>query len=293
MTGSLRSTTAFPSDVGRVLVQQRRLRRVPRWFLPSGVLMLLLGVAILGPLLWGHDPFAHDPAARFQGPSLAHPAGTDAFGRDLLARLLLGARWTVLGATAVSIAITLIGLVVAGIATSHRLFDVAFGQLIDGLLAVPGLVTALALTSILGPSFRNLLLALTITSWPWYARVYRGTLQRELTSGYVEGAIVSGASRPYLLVRHVLPNMLGPVIVMVSANLGAIMLSLASLSFLGLGSQPPTPEWGAMINEARVYLQIRPWQVLAPGGCIMLTVMTVNLAGDALRDAADPRLRHR
>jgi peptide/nickel transport system permease protein len=177
-------------------------------------------------------------------------------------------------------------------ATGHRLLDLTLGRLIDALLAVPGLVTALALTSILGPSFRNLLLALTVTGWPWYARVYRGVLLRELSSGYVESAIVAGMSRRRLLARHVLPNMIGPIIVMASANLGAIMLNLAALSFLGLGVQPPIPEWGAMINESRIYLQQHPWQVLAPGLCITLAVLTVNLTGDALRDAFDPRLRH-
>jgi peptide/nickel transport system permease protein len=278
----------------RVLIEQaparfRCLPKPPLVLLPIATLALL---ATLGPVIWGQDALSHDVTARLQGPSLAHPAGTDGYGRDLLARLLLGARWTVLGATLVSVAISVIGLFVAAMATGHRLLDLTLGRLIDALLAVPGLVTALALTSILGPSFRNLLLALTVTGWPWYARVYRGVLLRELSSGYVESAIVAGMSRRRLLARHVLPNMIGPIIVMASANLGAIMLNLAALSFLGLGVQPPIPEWGAMINESRIYLQQRPWQVLAPGLCITLAVLTVNLTGDALRDAFDPRLRH-
>lgn len=279
---------ALPTDGAR-----RRSVGRPRWLLPTIALATLALITIVGPMVWNHGQYEHNPAARLQGPSLDHPAGTDAFGRDLLARLLLGARWTLAGAAAVSVAGNLIGLLVAGLATRHRLLDSATGRLIDALLAIPSLVVALALTSVLGPSFRNLLIALTIASWPWYARIYRGVLIREYASDYVEGATVAGASNASILVRHVLPNVLGPTIVLVTTNAGSAMLNLAALSFLGLGAQPPTPEWGTMISDARVYVQIRPWQVLAPGLCIMLTVSVINLAGDALRDAFDPRLRHR
>ena len=265
---------------------------LPRALIPPVVALLALAaLALLGPLVWSKDPLEHDVMARLQGPTFTHPAGTDNYGRDILARLLLGARPTVLGALAVSVAVNVIGLGLAGLAVTHRLVGLVVNRVIDALLAVPSLITALALTSVLGPSFTNLLVALTVSGWSWYARVYRGALVQRLADEYVEGAVVIGATRWRVLTRHILPNMVAPIIVLTSANLGSAMLGLAALSFLGLGIQPPTPEWGAMINESRVYLQSRPWQVLAPGLCITFAVMVVNLAGDAIRDALDPRLR--
>jgi peptide/nickel transport system permease protein len=171
--------------------------------------------------------------------------------------------------------------------------DTMLGRLIEALMALPGLVTALAFTAVLGPSFRNLLVALVVTNWPWYARAYRSILLKERAAPYVEGALALGAGRGRVLLRHVLPNVIGPAVVLATSNLGSVILSLAALSFLGLGIQPPTPEWGMMINDARPYFQRLPWQMIAPGLCIVLTVLAVNLSGDALRDALDPRTRGR
>ncbi len=253
--------------------------------------LVLAMIALIGPVVWSTDPLANNPLERLQNPSLSHPAGTDLYGRDILARLLTGARWTLLGACLVSLTVNLVGLAVAMLATTGRTVDITIGRLLEALLAVPGLVIALALTSILGPSFRNLLFALSLSGWPWYARLYRGVILTELSREYIEGARALGASRSRLLFRHVLPNIVGPVLVLATANLGFIMLNLAALSFLGLGIQPPTPEWGAMVSESRTYLQSHPWQVIAPGAAIMLAVLVVNLTGDALRDRLDPRFR--
>ena len=160
-------------------------------------------------------------------------------------------------------------------------------------MALPSLVTALGITAVLGPSFPDLLAALVVANAPWYARTYRSLILRERALTYVEAAVVVGAGRARIILVHMLPNVLGPAMVIATAYFGTVILKLASLSFLGLGMQPPTPEWGMMINEARQFFQRDPWQMMTPGAGIALTVLAVNLAGDALRDAVDPRTRPR
>lgn len=284
------SVTAASSFTPRVV-----RRRVSLLGTAAVVLLLsIVAAAVVGPRLWGVDPLAQRVEARLQPPSRAHPLGTDQFGRDLLARLLSGARWTLAGAAVVCSGVSLVGFTIGALAAmGSRLTDTVLGRLIEALLALPGLVTALAFTSVLGPSFRNLLVALIVTSWPWYARAYRSILLRERAAPYVEGAVALGATRTRVVVRHVLPNVVGPAVVLATGNLGGVILSLAALSFLGLGIQPPTPEWGMLINDARPYFQRQPWQMIAPGLCIVLTVLAVNLTGDALRDALDPRVQRR
>jgi peptide/nickel transport system permease protein len=254
------------------------------------LLATVVVVSLIGPVLWRVDPLEQNIEQRLQNPSPAHPLGTDQFGRDLLARLLHGARWTLLGAAAVCLGVSAFGFTAGAVAASgSRLTDSVLGRLIESLMALPSLVTALAVTSVLGPSFRNLLIAIIVTSWPWYARAYRSVILRERAASYVEGAVALGASRGRVVVRHILPNVIGPALVLATTNLGNVILSLAALSFLGLGIQPPTPEWGMMINDARSFFQRQPWQMIAPGLCIVLTVLAVNLTGDAIRDTIDPR----
>ncbi len=286
--------------VNSELLPLARRRALPRRLLgPAGLvalctLLVVIVAAAIGPAAWGWAPLTQHIAIRLQNPTVAHPLGTDQFGRDILARLLTGARWTLAGAAAVCVGVNLIGFAVGALAASGaRLTDALLGRLIESLMALPGLVTALAFTAVLGPSFRNLLFALTVTSWPWYARAYRSIILRERSAAYVEGAAALGAGPVRIVLRHVLPNMVGPTVVLATANLGSVMLGLAALSFLGLGIQPPTPEWGQMINDARPYFQRFPWQMIAPGLCIALMVFAVNVTGDALRDALDPRTRAR
>ncbi len=176
---------------------------------------------------------------------------------------------------------------------SSRRVDGVISRLIESLLALPGIVMALALTAVLGSSFPNLLFALIVTSWPSYARIYRALILKEREAGYVESTRSLGASQSHIVFRHMIPNVIGPAAVLATANFGGVILGLASLSFLGLGMQPPTPEWGVMINEARAYFQTYPWQMIAPGACIALTVLAINLTGDSLRDLLDPRTLHR
>ncbi len=273
--------------------------RLSRWSSRSSIVLMgmvgLIGVAILiGPYLWAASPTDQNAAMRLQGPSLEHPLGTDQYGRDTAARILLGGRWTLLGAGFVTLGVTVIGLAVAALATSgFRWVDRILGRLVDSFLAIPNLVIALAVAAVLGPSFTNLIIALVVAGWPWYARAYRAAMLRERASGYVEGAEVIGASRTRIAFRHVGPNVFGQVLVLATTNLGFVILNLAALSFIGLGVQPPTPEWGSMINEARPFFQTHPGQMLVPGICIVLTVVLINLSGDALRDHLDPRLRGR
>jgi len=248
-------------------------------------LLALALAALVGPGLWGQGALDQHVELRLGNPSLAHPLGTDSFGRDIFARLLMGARWSLVGAATVCLGTSALGFALGTLAAfGNRAIDATIGRLIEALLALPGLVAALALTAVLGPSVPDLLLALIVTSWPSSARIFRALILRERQAGYVEGAVALGASRWRVVLRHILPNIFGPALVLATANFGGVILGLASLSFLGLGMQPPTPEWGRMINDARPYFQRYPWQMVAPGLCIALTVLAVNLSGDALRD---------
>jgi peptide/nickel transport system permease protein len=275
--------------------RQGRGRRLPRpGIVALAILAALLLAAIFGPPLWGQDPVAQNIETRLQPPSLAHPFGTDRYGRDTFARLLTGARWSLAGAATVCLGTSVVGFLVGALAAlGNRLVDATFSRLIESLMALPGIVMALALTSVLQASFATLLFALIVTSWPRYARIYRALLLQERGAGYVESAQATGASSWRILFQHLLPNVAGPALVLATVNFGAVILSLASLSFLGFGIQPPTPEWGMMINEARAYFQTQPWQMVAPGLCIALTVLAINVTGDALRDWLDPRTHSR
>ena len=288
------------SSAGNTLLPEEMVRRKrsragrigPLGGVAVSALLIVAALALVGPRLWSVDPAEQRIDERLQNPSWSHPVGTDRYGRDNLARLLTGARWTLAGAVAVCTGVNIVGFAVGVLsATGSRRTDGVLGRLIEAMMALPGLVTALAFTSVLGPSFRNLLVAMVVTSWPWYARTYRSVLLKERSAPYVEGAVALGAGQLRVILRHVLPNVIGPAVVLATTNLGSVILNLAALSFLGLGIQPPTPEWGAMINDARPYFQRYPWQMIAPGLCIVTVVLCVNLAGDALRDAFDPRLR--
>lgn len=252
-------------------------------------LALIVLAAVVGPLVWPWDAFDQHPELRLQNPSWAHPFGTDQYGRDLLARVLGGARWSLAGAVAVCVGTSLVGFVIGAIsALSSPAVDALLGRVMEAIIALPSLVTALAFSAVLGPSYPNLLLALVLTNWPWYARTYRSLILKERAASYIEGAVAVGSTGLGQLRRHILPNIVGPGLVIATINFGSVILNLSALSFLGLGMQPPTPEWGSMINEARTYFQVYPFQMIAPGLCIALTLLAVNLSGDALRDWIDP-----
>lgn len=256
----------------------------------SAFLAFVVSAALLGPWLWGVDPNATNLLDRFQSPRAGAPLGTDGFGRDLLARILHGARISLAGAVAVVAGETVLGILVgvsAGI--GGRRVDAVLGRMIDGLLSLPALVMALALVGVLGRSMSNLLLALILTGWPWYARLYRAFTLQQRARDYVLAAHAIGCSELRIATHHIGPNIIGAALVLSTVNLGSAILALASLSFLGLGVQPPTAEWGAMVNDARAQFQTYPWPIVVPGLAISSVVIAVNILGDAFRDVSDPR----
>lgn len=265
------------------------LREKPLTLAGAIIVAGLAFVAIVGPVVVPHDPLAQNLQHRLQPPSSTHPLGTDQLGRDVLARLVHGARYS-LGiavlVTAIRVVIgTVIGLV-AGYAGG--LVDEALMRLVDIQLAFPGLVLALVVAGILGPSLRNVMLALAVVGWTTYARVVRGNVLSIREREYVAAARLAGMPRRRLFRYHLLPNVINPVLVIATLNLGTVVLAAAGLSFLGLGAQPPTPEWGTMLAGGRNYIQQAWWIVNAPGVAIMLTVLGFNMLGDGVRDALDP-----
>jgi peptide/nickel transport system permease protein len=268
----------------------RKMLRQPT--LLVGVAMLgLVGLAvILGPSLAPYDPQAFHVQARLQPPSRLFWLGTDQFGRDLLSRLLIGARPTVLfgiGATVLGVAAGgLIGLV-AGV--SGGWLDAVIMRVLDGLIAVPDLLFALLIVTILGNGMGNALLAVAIAFTPGLARITRSTVLSLRGRDYVLAAIARGEGRGWLVLREVLPNAIGPVLVEATIRVAFAVMIGATLGFLGLGAQPPSTEWGLMIAGARQYMARNIWTVLVPSAAIAIVALGFNLTGDALRDRLDPR----
>jgi peptide/nickel transport system permease protein len=270
------------------------LLREPASLLGLGLVLAALAGALLAPWLAPYDPTAVDLERRLQGPSGLHPLGTDHLGRDELSRLLHGGRTTLGAALVVLAAVMGIALAVGAVSGYWGgWLDSLLMALVDLLLAFPGLVLAVAIAGTLGPSFLNLLAALAAVWWAGYARLVRGMVLAARQREYVEAARAMGAGPLRIMVTHIWPNIMGPVAVLATLDLGWIILGISGLSFLGLGAQPPTPEWGAMLNDARPFLQSSPRLLLAPGAAIVLAVLGFNLLGDGLRDLLDPRLRRR
>lgn len=257
--------------------------------LGGAIVCALTLVAIVGPVLAPYDPTAQALETRLQGPTLAHPLGTDALGRDVATRLVYGARVSLalaVGATSVRLVLgTAIGLVAA---VSGGLVDTVLMRLVDIQLAFPGLVLALVIAGTLGPSLHNVVIALSVVGWATYARVVRGTVLTVKERPFVESARLYGTPKRRIVRRHLLPSVVSPVVVLATLNLGTVVLAAAGLSFLGLGAQPPTAEWGTMIADGRGYLRSAPWLITVPGVAIALTVIGCNLLGDGLRDVLDP-----
>jgi peptide/nickel transport system permease protein len=248
--------------------------------------------ALLGPWLVAADPRSQELALRLAGPTAAHPLGLDELGRDILARLVAGARVSLLvGVSVVSVS-ALVGLLVGGIAGyAGGWVDMVVGRVIDVLMAFPGILLAIALVAALGPSLRNVVLALTAIGWVGYARLVRGQVLKAREFEYVQAARSLGAHAPRILLRHVLPTALPAVVVQATLGMAAAIVAEASLSFLGLGVQPPTPSWGAMLDAGRGHLLDAPHLTVFPGLAIALLVLGFNFLGDGLRDRIDHRRR--
>lgn len=281
--------TAFP--LARLL---QGIARDRASFAGGVVVILLVLMALSAPWLAPHDPVKQNLAHALAPPGGEYPLGTDDMGRCLLSRVLYGTRISLAvgllvgGLTAV--AGTLIGLI-AGYYGGF--LDEVLMRLTDVLMGLPNLVFILAVVGVLGPGLENTLLALVGLGWLHFARVVRGSVLSLKESEFVLAARALGFSNFRIMIRHILPNVLGPVVVLATFDIPHTILAVAGLSFLGLGAQPPTPEWGAMLNAARSYMRTHPLLMIAPGLMIFLTVLAFNLVGNGLRDALDPRRRSR
>jgi peptide/nickel transport system permease protein len=260
----------------------------------SAIVVITAVAAIIGPVLEPFDPSAQELALRLAGPTLTHPFGLDELGRDILARVLAGARISfAVGLAVVSISAT-VGTTLGAIAGYFGgAIDDLISRIIDILLAFPGLLLAIALVAVLGPSLVNVLLALTVIGWVGYARLVRGQVLRAREFEYVQAARALGAGTPRLLWRHVIPSAIPAVVVQATLGMAGAIIGEAALSFLGLGVQPPTPSWGTMLNGGRAHLLDAPHLTLFPGIAIALLVLGFNFVGDGLRDLADPKQARR
>jgi peptide/nickel transport system permease protein len=259
----------------------------------GGAIVLVVLLAALLALVWTpYSPTQQDIGNLLKAPSLTHPLGTDELGRDTLTRAMFGAQASLqVGVIAVGISL-FVGSALGLVAGYLRGFtDAVIMRIMDGLLALPTLVLALAITAMLGPSLNNAMIAIGVTGVPIFARLVRGQVLSVRELEYIQAARSLGAGDLRTMLRHVLPNVLAPIVVQASLAMPTAILAEAGLSFLGLGVQPPSPSWGAMLNTAKGYLQQDAWLAVAPGTAIFVTVLGFNFLGDAIRDALDPRLR--
>ena len=273
----------------RYQVVQRLVGR-PATVIAAAVVLAFIVIALGAAHLAPFDPTTTDFAAVRKAPSAVHLLGTDEVGRDVLSRLIWGARASLLaGVIPVTLAVSL--SIPLGLLSGYTggWLDSWMMRLNDAILAIPFLIVAIALAAFLGPSLRNAMIAIGIASLPTFVRLARGTVLALKTEDYVEAARALGCSRRRIAGRHILPNMLPPLIIQSSIAVAAAIIAEASLAFLGLGQQPPAPSWGSMLNAAQRYLSQAPWMALYPGLTIFAIVMALNVLGDGLRDALDPR----
>lgn len=254
------------------------------------ILALIVLSAAAADMFGLADPIAINPTERLRGFSDAHWFGTDAYGRDVFSRVIFGARLSlIIGGGAAVMAVAL-GLVVGLIAGYFRLADMIIMRIMDGIMSIPSILLAIALISVTGASLITVLIAITVPEFPRVVRLVRGLILSLRTEPYVEAAISLGTPIPLLLVRHMLPNTLAPLIVQGTFIFASAILSEAILSFLGVGMPPEYPSWGNIMAEGRMYFQLKPELILLPGTFVALTVLSVNLMGDAMRDALDPKM---
>lgn len=282
------------SKPGAYLAFMRRFLKRPLQRVAFVIFLVIIFSAIFAPLISPYDPLIPVFADARQPPSAAHLLGTDDIGRDILSRILYGARVSLMAAIIPLVIQTVFGVPLGLLAGFMRGWvDDLIMRVLDAVLAFPRIILIIAIAGVLGPNLINALVAIGIVSIAPLARLTRGLTMSISENEYVTVARALGASNFRIMFRHVLPNMLAPLIVSVSLNVGSIILAEATLSFLGLGIQPPEPSWGSMVAVGNRYIQQYPWISLVPGTVIFLTVMSVNLLGDGLRDALDPYLKSR
>lgn len=268
----------------------RAVLRRPAGIVGFGFVLVALATALVGPVIYAGSPTEGDLTLRHLGFSLAHPLGTDFLGRDQLARIVHGAR-TSLGVAVLVMVLTITIAVIVGVTSGYvgGLVDAVLMRTTDVVLAFPTLILALAVAGLLGPSLHNAIIALVAVWWSGLARVVRSEVLSIRSRGFIEAAVASGGTAPAIAVRHVLPNIAPTVLVLATLDIGAVIGALAALSFLGLGNQPPAPEWGRMLFDAKPYLEQHPLEMMVPGCAIVVTVIGFTLLGDALRDVVSAR----
>ncbi|MCI5900780.1 MAG: ABC transporter permease [Lachnospiraceae bacterium] len=256
----------------------------------SVLVLLLLLISAFASYLVPYDPYAQDLNNALQAPNAAHILGTDRYGRDMLSRVIMGSRTTIYSSLLLVVIITVTGTAVGIFCGYHGGKADAFVMRIsDIFLAFPGMVFAIAVAGVTGGGIMNAVAALACISWPKFARIARSQVMTIKGAPYIAAAKLSGCGSFQIVVRHILPNIAGPIIVTAVLDIGTMMMEIAGLSFLGLGAKPPIAEWGSMMSNGRSMLQTSPWVILAPGFAIFITVMLFNLLGDTVRDVLDPR----
>lgn len=300
MSSSSSSAVATWKETHRSQIEEltytvRSVRRSPLAVAGVGIVLFLALVALLAPVLAPYPADVEREAhisAMFLPVSFTHPFGTDELGRDILSRVIYGTRISLtVGIMVVAIAL-LIGVPLGGVAGyfGGRIDEVIM-RTTDMFLAFPPLLLPIAIAAALGPNLTNAMIAIAVTWWPWYTRIIRGQALSIRERPFVEVARSIGVKDAYIVLKHILPNTLPPVVVQASMDIGYAILMTAGLSFLGAGAQPPTPEWGLMIATSRIYFMEFPWTVVFPGLAIFISVLGFNLLGDGLRDVLDPKLR--
>ena len=272
-------------------VKRNRIRM--KLFLFAALAATLLLITIFAKYIGPYDPYAQDLSQAMQPPSATHLMGTDTYGRDMLSRVLIGAQTSISSTFALVAIITVFGTIV-GIFCGYYggVVDSVMMRISDICLAFPGLVFAMAVAAILNGGVQNAVIALALISWPKYSRIARSQTLSMKSLPYMQAAQLAGDSALQMILRHVLPNIVGPILVTSLLDIGTMMMEIAGLSFLGLGAQPPVAEWGSMMSSGRSMLQTYPWIVLSPGLAIFVSVVIFNLLGDTLRDYMDPKNSH-
>ncbi len=255
--------------------------------------MLLIG-SIFSEHLTPYDPYLQNLMNTKAAPSAEHLLGTDRYGRDMLSRVIVGSRTSIFSTLLLVAIITVVGTVIGVFCGWHGTWiDSVLMRISDMFLAFPGLVFALAVAGVLGGGLHNAIIALAAISWPKYARIARSQTLAQKETAWMKAARLSGSGTAKIILKHILPNIIGPILVTSMLDIGTMMMELAGLSFLGLGAKPPTAEWGSMMSDTRSLLTTVPWVTLAPGLAIFVSVMIFNLLGDTIRDWADPKMRGR
>lgn len=252
--------------------------------------LLVVGVAVFAPYLAPKDPYEAVMLDSLKAPCSEYPCGTDKLGRDILSRVIYGTR-TSLVMTLVLVAVIFVVGTLLGVLAGYfgGIIDAVIMRVADMMISFPGLVLAIAIAGMLGPNIVNAVIAISAVSWTKYARLSRSMVLKVKKNLYIEAAVVNGTKTSVILWKHVLPNMVTQMVVTAAADIGTMMLELASLSFLGFGATAPTPEWGLMLNEGRTYMAKAPWLMIYPGIAIVIVVIVFNMLGDSIRDVLDPR----